>query len=419
MFDKLEILVRTKKREWLVLVGVSVLIFIVQLLTLRPPVGIGEPYFIAKNIAAGFGYMYPFPFDTVAEVTCYIPPLYVYFHVAIMKLGGGLIVSQILGLLFFHAANIVIYRFFKKQTSAGNALAGFFLFAVYLPLWLTSQKPDPDGLNVLLIALTISFLYNLSRSSRVTTWVWLGLLLGVQLLLRPDIMLGIVLFGIWLLWTSARREEKFKGYVLSVVVAIILVAPWTLRNYVVFDKFVFVSANSGFNFYMGNNPSATGEFQQDVSTPEGKAQLDSIQKYFESHPSHVDADSYLMKIGQQWVVDNPGDALVLATKKFFYHWWHREYAGSDIASEPWMIVSYRIASVFLLIFGFWGLFSLKDKRVRALFLTLFLYSTAISVIFFVQSRHRALKVDPYLIPLSVIGVSALGSKVFNKEARKV
>ena len=202
MLDKLEILVRTPKREWLVLIGVSVLIFIVQLLTLRPPVGIGEPYFIAKNIAAGFGYMYAYPFDTVAEVTCYIPPLYVYFHVAIMKLGGGLIVSQVTGLLFFHAANIVIYRFFKKQTSVGNALAGFFLFAIYLPLWLTSQKPDPDGLNVLLIALTISLLYTLSRSSKVTTWGWLGLLLGVQLLLRPDIMLGMVLFGVWLLWNS-------------------------------------------------------------------------------------------------------------------------------------------------------------------------------------------------------------------------
>ena len=38
----------------------------------------------------------------------------------------------------------------------------------------------------------------------------------------------------------------------------------------------------------------------------------------------------------------------------------------------------------------------------------FLYSTAISAIFFVQSRHRTLKVDPFLVPLAVIGVAVVG-----------
>jgi hypothetical protein len=410
LLEKLEILTTSPKREWLVLIGVSVVIFIIQMLTLRPVVGIGEPYFIAKNMAAGYGYSYPFPFDTVAEVTCYIPPLYVYFHFLIMKLGGGIIVSQIAGLFFFHLANIVIYRFFKNHTSTGNALAGFFLFAIYLPLWLTSQKPDPDGLNVLLIALTISLLYKVSKIPSRKSWVWLGLLFGVQLLLRPDIMLGMVMFGLWLLWFSNKSETR-KGYLQSILVAIVLVLPWTLRNYVVFDRFIFVSANSGFNFYMGNNPNATGEFVQDVTTPGGKAQVDSITTFFDGHPSHAEADSYLMKIGKAWVLDNPGDALILAGKKFIYHWWHREYAGSDIAGEEWMIVGYRVASIFLIIFGFIGLFSLREKKVRALILTLFLYSTAISVIFFVQSRHRALKVDPFLIPLSVIGLSQVTGKL--------
>jgi hypothetical protein len=84
-----------------------------------------------------------------------------------------------------------------------------------------------------------------------------------------------------------------------------------------------------------------------------------------------------------------------------------------------MIVAYRGASVFLLIFGFVGLFSLQDKRVRALLLTLFLYSSAVSVIFFVQSRHRALKVDPYLIPLSVIGIAQLTHNASRKTVKEL
>jgi hypothetical protein len=41
---------------------------------------------------------------------------------------------------------------------------------------------------------------------------------------------------------------------------VLAVAPWTIRNFVVFGKFVPVTTNSTVNLYMGNNPEATGGF---------------------------------------------------------------------------------------------------------------------------------------------------------------
>lgn len=407
MFDKLEILVRTKQREYVTLFSISLLVFIVQIFTLRPIVGIGEPYFIAKNIAAGFGYSYTYPFDTVAQVTCYIPPAYVYFHLLIMKLGGGLIVSQVFGLLCFHAANIVIFRIFKRTTTTGNAVCGFILLSIYLPLWLVVQKAEPDGLNMLLIAVTILLLEKISNTQKKLDVVLLGVLYGIQLLLRPDIIVGMLLFGVWIVFWQKYDYRPIKLYAISMGIGLVMVIPWTYRNYSVFDKFVFVSANAGFNFYMGNNPNATGEFQQHISTQVGKAQVDSLTRFIETHPSHIDADRFLMKLGVDWVVSNPGDAVILMLKKFWYHWWYRESAGSEVAGKQWMIVAYGCASVILVLCGLLGLYTLQDKRLRKLFVTLFVYSTAVSVIFFVQSRHRVLKVDPYLIPLSVIGLSHL------------
>jgi len=412
LFDKLNVLINTKRKERLMLLGVSFAIFIIQLITLRPPVGIGEPYWIARQLAAGHGFTYPYPFDLVWSATCYIPPLYVWFHAAIIEFGGGLIVSQIIGLIFFHVANYYFYRFFRKITSPGIALSGFIALALYIPLWLLSQKPDPDGLNLLLIALTVFFLDDAMERPNRKIWIGLGILFGIQILVRPDILMGICFFGIWLLiYSGTERKKKLIGYIGSIAIALLMVLPWTIRNYEVFNSFVLVSANSGFNFYMGNNPQATGEFPQGLATPESNAIDSARSQYFREHTSPVDRDSYLYSVGKQWIFDHPKDALKLWVKKFYFHWWQREEAGGSIAASGWMITGYKIVSLFLLIFGFYGLFSLKSKSRKALLITLFLYSTAISVIFFTQSRHRAIKVDPYLVTLSIIGIDAAIKKL--------
>lgn len=409
LFDRLSPLVATKNRERLVLITIAAVVFIIQLLALRPVVGIGEPYWIARELAAGHGFIYAYPpFDRTFLPTCFIPPFYVWFHAAIILLGGGLIVSQIAGLIFFHIANYFFYRFFRRITSPGIALAGFLALAFYIPLWILSQTPDPDGLNLLLIALTILYLDDAMQQPRRNIWIGLGILFGIQILVRPDILMGIIFFGIWLvIFSGNKRKQKITGYAISIMIALLMVLPWTIRNYLEFDSFVLVSANSGFNFYMGNNSQATGEFKQSyIPTIESMAMDSANAAYFRQHTSPVDRDAHLYQVGKQWISDHPAEALKLWIKKFYFHWWQREEAGGGIAATEWMVTGYEIVSLFLLIFGFYGLFSLKSKSRKALLITLFLYSTAISVIFFSQSRHRAIKVDPYLVTLSIIGVDA-------------
>jgi hypothetical protein len=414
LFDKLNALIDTKRKERLTLLVVAMVVFIVQRITLRPPVGIGEPYWIARNLVAGLGFSYHYPFDTAVVPSCYITPLYVWFHAAILELGGGVQVSQTIGLIFFHGANYCLYRLFRRITTPAIALAGYMAFACYVPLWFLAQKLDPDGLNLLLIALTVLLLDLVMERPKKALWIGLGFVFGIQLLLRPDILVGIGFFGVWLVAFSRNmkdRKEKVIGYSAAIFISLLMVMPWTIRNYNVFGAFVLVSANSGYNFFTGNNERATGEFQQKPLTPETAAIDSARAQYFREHISDVDRDSYLFSLGKQWVVAHPLDAMKLWARKFYFHWWHRDSAGGEVEASPWMLTVYMIISAFLLLFGFYGLFSLKSKTKRALIITLFLYSTAISVIFFTQSRHRALKVDPYLVTLSIIGIDAAFRKL--------
>lgn len=61
----------------------------------------------------------------------------------------------------------------------------------------------------------------------------------------------------------------------------------------------------------------------------------------------------------------------------------------------------------MVVLGFYGLYCIRDNKLRSLLLVIFFYSTLVSAIFFVQSRHRILKVDPFLLPLAVVGLVAV------------
>lgn len=396
------------KTERRTLAVIAVVVLLVQILTMRTTVVYGEPYAIAEYMHKGMGFVYIFPWDLTPSPTCFIPPLYAYFLYALLQAGIGTFGMRIAGLLFFQISGFFLYYFFKRYTKQSLALYGYLLYVAYVPLWLLSEKIDPDGLNILLVTATVFILDRLREAPSWKRWIILGVLLGIQILTRPDILVGIVIFGVWLYYNLSDRRAFVKGYATAIVIALVMVAPWTIRNYRQFGRFVLVSSNSGYNLFLGNNPAATGEFQQGDETPESIAIDSARAAYFNVHPSGVERDSYLFHVAVDWALAHPWEVVKLSVKKFYFHWWLRESAGVYIQAPEWMIDAYNIGSLLLVLLGMIGLWSIP-REARSLLVALFVYSTAIAMIFFVQTRHRALKVDPYLIMLSVIGIHRIVS----------
>ncbi len=393
------------KLEWKVLIGFSLLILIVQIVFLRKAAVVGETYWIAINLQKGLGFAYYFPGQTVATTatSCFIPPLYCFILYVVLLAGGGTMAMQILGLLFFHAGNITIYHFFKRHIDSRLALTGFFLLGLYIPQWILTQHVDPDGFNLLLVALTILQVDRLKDSSALKQWGLLGILIGLQLLTRPDMLIGALCFCAWLLWRSNSRAFIIKRLAFTLGIGLLVVLPWTIRNYIVFDRFILISANSGYNFFLGNNPSATGEFDQGPATAERLA-LDSAQQvYFATHLKDPERDDFLKAQAIGWIKTHTAETISLDLKKFLYHWWSRDSVGNYLQMPGWTKVLYSAISIILVVLGLFGLWFMPAKP-RSLLVTLFLYSSIISTIFFAQTRHRAIKCDPYLVTLCVVGV---------------
>jgi hypothetical protein len=85
----------------------------------------------------------------------------------------------------------------------------------------------------------------------------LGFLAGALALLNPAVGTGV---GACLLWRWSRTSEhRIRSIALTVAMTLAMVAPWIVRNYVVFHKLIFIRGNFGHELYKGSNLAATGE----------------------------------------------------------------------------------------------------------------------------------------------------------------
>ncbi|MCZ7582487.1 MAG: glycosyltransferase family 39 protein [Deltaproteobacteria bacterium] len=95
-------------------------------------------------------------------------------------------------------------------------------------------------------------------------WTVAGVTLGFAAVLRPTILavvLAVVAVEAVLAWRDRdRRRVRWRAATLLLAGAALMIAPFTLRNVTRGGEPVLLSANGGFNFFIGNNARATGVF---------------------------------------------------------------------------------------------------------------------------------------------------------------
>jgi hypothetical protein len=92
--------------------------------------------------------------------------------------------------------------------------------------------------------------------NRAAVWRGLaaGLIAGAGVLTRPAMLFFLAFAGVWLL---ARRRAI--AVVALAAGALVVVTPWTVRNYHEYGRMVLVASSGGINFWAGNHPLSPGE----------------------------------------------------------------------------------------------------------------------------------------------------------------
>ena len=258
-----------------------VLRVVVVLWASRTPQGLVDParYFrYAEAIGRGEGMVEVL---SGGEPTAYFPPGYPYFLGAIqavlthtplpddLPLYGGL-ANAVVG-----AVSIVLVGLLARRLASPAAgVVAAALLAVYPNLVLHTAALLSETLS---IALLLGFLLALVPPG-TGRWpgplvgrrlVGAGLLLGGLLLVRP-VTVGVAGAAVvaWLVAGEGWRRTATRTAAV-VGVALLCLAPWTVRNLVRMDAFVPLSTNTGDNLCIGHAPTAGGGFDQPVECMTG------------------------------------------------------------------------------------------------------------------------------------------------------
>ena len=349
------------------------------------------------------------------------PPLYPYFLGLVFWIfSPGYFIPRLIQASLGALNCILIYLLGRRIFSPSLGLAAAGLAAVYGPFLFFDAEFLPPT-----VALFLDLILLLSLPWAVAAGYWRllvpGLLLGFSALCVANILLFLPFVLLWIFWQShpLPLPQRLLRPPLLLVGALLIIAPVSLRNYLVGHDWVLISSNAGINFYIGNN----AEYEKTVRIqpgPEWRALV--ARPWNEAGLTRPAQKSrFFFSQGLEFIRQHPGDYVHLLLHKL-YLFWH----GYEIGRNQDLYYARHFSSLLsLLLWQSWIAFPFGLLAPLALvgiglgwkggiwrqpgpsLLLLFLLSYALSVIlFFVSSRYR-LPVVPVLLLFAVWGVREL------------
>ena len=223
---------------------------------------------IAANLAAARGFSAPYANAPIAP-TAQQPPLYPILLAAIFKLEGSftltsLAIALAVNCLAGALTAVLILRAGQQYFPPGVGLVAGWLWAVWPYEALVAMPLANYALSALFAMAWLLYVPNLLRSERKRPWVAAGAFAGAGLLLNPS--LGVLPVAS-IPWMHSRRGLPVR-IVLAMATCVLVVVPWTLRNYRTLHRLIPVRDNFGLELFLGNRPGMSGtvDFTEDFPT---------------------------------------------------------------------------------------------------------------------------------------------------------
>ncbi|MGB9720625.1 MAG: glycosyltransferase family 39 protein [bacterium] len=331
---------------------------------------------IARNIITGKGFSRVFVANAYPAPTSSHAPLYPYFLSFFYRSGINpfiYLVIQLLQAIFSVLTVYIIYKTSQILFNDSVARITEWLVALYPPFIYYCTKLVPTTIFLFFLCTAI---YLIIRNKNLFQNIISGICLGIAILCDP---VALVLFPAILVFFLVNKEMNFFRMALILSVSIVLLVPWTIRNYIVHRTVVPITTQFGVNFWIGNNPNATGTDFYEIKSIEKEDHIlvtqtlpsavqDSLCKL-----SEIRRTKFYLNQAFDFIVNNPWKFIILLIKKCYYYMWFppsTEYASTDL--QKYRILLY-ISYIPVLVLGIAGiLLSIKEKK-PALFIILCMF----------------------------------------------
>jgi tetratricopeptide (TPR) repeat protein len=356
--------------------------------------------------------------NVIGDDVFFRAPFYPYFLGAIYRIAGyNVLVPRIIQHLLGSISVLLFFFLCKKVFGKPVAWIASVLYALYpFVIYIEDQLLLESVVNVELLLLFL-LVYRGGQNPGLLRWFFIGILVGILSLIRPTFLpLLVILIGyLFYRYVQEYGSKKVIGIGCGVAAGtILMIAPVTIRNYVVGKDTVLIASQGGINFYMGNNPDANGYLSSMPGASgvrwEYRDFVDPVRKIMGHEPKPSELSDYWYREGLHFLRDHPVDFIKLLLKKYYMFWSAFEIPNNQnfysFENQSKILRGIPIGFWFIGPLGVLGMvLAWKSRRGRLAVAFVFTYSIIVTM-FFICDRFR-MPVLPFLCLFSAVSIVSL------------
>jgi 4-amino-4-deoxy-L-arabinose transferase-like glycosyltransferase len=300
---------------------------------------------LARSIALGQGFSSPT--NLPSGPSAWTAPVYPYMLGGVFKLFGIYTnLSAWLILVFnsiFSALTCwTLYQIAKRMFGGWTAQVSAWTWAIfpYVIYWPVRVVWDVC-LSTFLLTLALWLAIRMKDEAGVRDWVWYGALWGLIALTNTALLILLPFILAWIAWPIGWRS--LVGPAVSVVVMVLCVTPWTIRNYEVFGRFVFIRDNLSLELYEANNDRSSGLWTRTEHPGNDPEAMKRFQELGEIR--FMDEKSHELR---KFVRTHPGELGLYTLERVWYFWAAPRQATIVAGYDLWVArhVQFLLAAAF-------------------------------------------------------------------------
>ncbi len=396
---------------------ISLVLFFRTPYALYPVLDARRFYEWALQILAGIPAPGPFLYE----------PLYAYLQAAIYALSGidfhhVLVFQAVAGSLGAVLAYFILLEHLPPRWSLAGALA----YAAYPATLLADTLPIKEPLATVLLLAALLLLQRHARSGRPQTLFVAGLVFGLVLLVRENLLALVPFLVLFLLASGGGVAAAARRTGILLLGVALAVFPVTARNCLVGGDCVLVAASGGSNLFMAFNERSRGDsFVQPAFARSGPARLteDSIAEAARLAGRPVtasEASRFWSREALRYVLDHPSRTAGLLAQRFWVSLGNDEISGNyphGFFSRLNPLIGFNpLCFGLILAFGVVGWWCARDDRGTLLFPAVF-FGTWVSFLpFWTLDRFRLPMVLPLIVG-SLFAIREIGRRLGGRDLR--
>lgn len=366
--------------------------------------------FFAERIAQGVD---------IGERVLDLSPFYLYFSVVFYKIcGSNWELLAILQIIVGSLNCLLVYAIGVRTFGAAAGVLAAVLLMLYGNLTLIELTLEPEAFVMFFNSLAILVLLKAGDATPAEYhsrwWLLAGAVIGLSAVTKANALLLLPGAFIWLMFSVKPWRKRSTAAALLFLGALLLILPVTLRNYMLFNDPVLITADGGKVFFHGNGPGASGMERADLAGQfafeEGAAEPDYAHVLFRKaarmssnarlKPSAC--SDFWFAAGVNHVIAHPFDQLLLAVKKLSLFWNNYEVHDFNstyknyVALRNWPLLTMGIIAPLGILGMVISLRRFRDSFLLYWMIFIYLFSV---LLFFCASRYRLPNV-PFLVIFS-------------------